>query len=164
MSFLWKKKALLSSCSFLWAVDSDTTCRKILEIFKFRTSKRLKISEREREKKKWVITQQCGMIKQLLRLPKTGMALTKSFSVTHTELQQRFQLFPSSTSSSVSLSLKVEIFKINVLWVWFCRLAYMEDKWYRGGMTKAKSSFSLATRYVIVDQTHQRKKHKDLIF
>ncbi|CDY20624.1 BnaC08g14340D [Brassica napus] len=41
------------------------------------------------------------MIKQLLRLPKIGMALTKSFSETLTALLQRFQL---SSSSYLSLS------------------------------------------------------------
>ena len=30
----------------------------------------------------------------------------------------------------------------------FCRLVYMEDKWFRGGITRARSFFSLATRYL----------------
>lgn len=45
--------------------------------------------------------------------------------------------------------LKSSFFKINVfVGFGFGRLVYMEDTWFHGGMTKAKSSFSLATRYV----------------
>lgn len=63
------------------------------------------------------------MIKQLLRLPKIGMALTKSFSETLTALLQRFQL-----SSSSYLSLSDQSLSFMCCGFLFCRLVYMEDK------------------------------------
>lgn len=68
------------------------------EIFKNLEQEEVKgwnfLSKRE----EWVITQQYGIIKQPLRYPKTGTALTKSFFETLVALLPRFQL--SSASSS----------------------------------------------------------------
>lgn len=88
--FCEKETALLSfflkSFALFWLVGKFWD-------FQNSNTKQSKIWVRGRKKSKWVITQQCGIKKKLLRSSKIGMALTKSFSETHMVLQPRFLPF-----------------------------------------------------------------------
>lgn len=131
---------------------------------KFWGLKRLK--RKEEQRKKWVIRRRFGIAEQRLRLRRIGMASIKLCLEIPKELQLGWVYFFHWNDNAdyvlVSILLWLFLFDSVVLWgligdwifgsgfggfgFWWCRLAYMEDKFVHGEMSKGKNFSSQAVR------------------